>query len=744
MSSSFPRFLTFLTLSLLLLVTASEASSLTPFLRSLDRASSQQVSAHGAYLGDYSFSSPFVVPGTGSSFIAPVVSEWILAYRFARPRVALTYLATGSGAGLCTQITNGSSACAANLPPSLSASFPFAGSDVPPTAAQSAAALSAGRPLAIFPWVAGPITPIFTLLPSGTCNFSGALSLDSPALARIFLGEISSWSDPAIAALNPSVDWPCVALRVPAITRVLRSDSSGTTEVFSGALRANYPAWPNATAVSTKWHASVLASCGASSPCKQVSGTFALVGTVLSTPGSVGYAAYSYALEAPAQVVRWLSPSGAPYGDPTNATRSAILGSSLDASNYADLVAQAVGREGAYPAATYSYLVVNARYDDASLPRCRALAEVRKFVEFVLSDPRALQATEIRGFVPPSEDVVAVIQQQLMNITCNGERLVENFLIPVPAWLPATVLALAAVGVVVSLALGAVLYFFRSNPHFVYGDIDFLALIDFGSLVIFVGLILYFAFPDGSAQPGLCMGAAWLIVLGLAVMYLSLILKVVRVYYTVVRADKLQKSKYALTFPVMASFLVCCLVPCIIVLAVWTGVDPVTTTHTGLNQYDEYYVVCKQHDYWWPLGFVIAGGVMLVFGAYIATSTRSLASGFNESGPLALAIYNALVIGGLVVLLMFVVGDVLVINIIFGIGIWVIALVPLLLIFSPKLYFAIKGAAVNISKAADARCARCFVECSHCRSKSSSKKSSQTKTVAMARTSMGSMIGDEA
>ncbi|NLE10701.1 MAG: extracellular solute-binding protein, partial [Actinobacteria bacterium] len=57
------------------------------------------------------------------------------------------------------------------------------------------------------------------------------LKLDPETLAGIFLGSIGTWNDPALVALNPDVELPDQAIQV-----VHRSDSSGTTSIFTGYL----------------------------------------------------------------------------------------------------------------------------------------------------------------------------------------------------------------------------------------------------------------------------------------------------------------------------------------------------------------------------------------------------------------------------------------------------------------------------------------------------------------------------
>lgn len=68
----------------------------------------------------------------------------------------------------------------------------------------------------------------------------GALRLSGPVLADIFLGRVTSWSDPALAALNPALPLPAAPIEV-----VHRLDSSGTTFNATGFLSAASPVWKN-------------------------------------------------------------------------------------------------------------------------------------------------------------------------------------------------------------------------------------------------------------------------------------------------------------------------------------------------------------------------------------------------------------------------------------------------------------------------------------------------------------------
>ena len=75
-----------------------------------------------------------------------------------------------------------------------------------------------------FPTVIGGDVPVVNL--EGIK--ANELKLDGDTLAKIFLGEITKWDDPAIKKLNPNAKLPSQAIVV-----VHRSDGSGTTFIWT-------------------------------------------------------------------------------------------------------------------------------------------------------------------------------------------------------------------------------------------------------------------------------------------------------------------------------------------------------------------------------------------------------------------------------------------------------------------------------------------------------------------------------
>jgi phosphate transport system substrate-binding protein len=155
--------------------------------------------------------------GAGSTFDAPFFDLAFARYHQQHLATGISYAAVGSSAGIAAFSAKKVS---------------FGASDVPMTGSEQAAA--SGGPSVEVPVDLGAEVVAYHLsLPHGQ-----RLRLTGPVIARIFLGQITRWRDPAITALNPGVDLPDAP-----ITVVHRSDGSGTTYIFSNYLSSVDPAW---------------------------------------------------------------------------------------------------------------------------------------------------------------------------------------------------------------------------------------------------------------------------------------------------------------------------------------------------------------------------------------------------------------------------------------------------------------------------------------------------------------------
>ena len=112
---------------------------------------------------------------------------------------------------------------------------------------------------------------------------AGDLVMDGPTLAKIFLGEIKTWDDPAIKKLNPDAELPSTAIAV-----VHRSDGSGTTFNFAYYLAQVSDDWKSKVGFNTsvEWPVGIGAK-----------GNEGVSNNVGQTKGSIGYVEYAYALQ---------------------------------------------------------------------------------------------------------------------------------------------------------------------------------------------------------------------------------------------------------------------------------------------------------------------------------------------------------------------------------------------------------------------------------------------------------------
>jgi phosphate transport system substrate-binding protein len=199
---------------------------------------------------------------SGSSAQANAMTRFVNAYEQACSGYTLNYTSNGSGAGVKEFVGNQTD---------------FGGSDSPLNAEKGEidqAKQRCGSDAWNLPVVFGPIAV--------TYNLPGvdALVLDGPTAAKIFNGAVTTWNDPAIAALNTGATLPGDPIHV-----VFRSDESGTTDNFQKYLdSASDGAWGKG--------AGKVFNGGVGEGAKGNEGTSA---AIKNTPGSITYNEWSFA-----------------------------------------------------------------------------------------------------------------------------------------------------------------------------------------------------------------------------------------------------------------------------------------------------------------------------------------------------------------------------------------------------------------------------------------------------------------
>ncbi len=197
------------------------------------------------------------ITGAGASFVYPAMSKWSADYNKATKN-KVNYQSIGSGGGIA-QIKAGT--------------VDFGSSDAPLKVADLQAS-----GLAQFPSVMGAVVPVVNI----PGIKPGSVKLTGPLLADIYMGKITMWNDPAIAAVNPGVTFPELK-----ITVVHRSDGSGTTFNFVNYLSKVNLDWRNKVGegTSVKWPVGIggKGNEGVAAYTKQIK-------------GAIGYVELSYAI----------------------------------------------------------------------------------------------------------------------------------------------------------------------------------------------------------------------------------------------------------------------------------------------------------------------------------------------------------------------------------------------------------------------------------------------------------------
>jgi len=197
--------------------------------------------------------------GAGSTFVAPLYQLWFESFQQQHSDIHLSYDAVGSGSGV--QLL-------------LQGKVDFAASDVSPSD-QGPLQSAAGFPRIAS--VLGGVVPIYNLKDLGQ-----DLKFTPEALAGIYLGKITKWNDPIIKRANRGVSLPDANIIV-----VHRSDSSGTTHVWSDYLSKISPEWKAAegAGMTLKWPVGMGTEYNEG-----------IAATVQRTPHSIGYVELVYAI----------------------------------------------------------------------------------------------------------------------------------------------------------------------------------------------------------------------------------------------------------------------------------------------------------------------------------------------------------------------------------------------------------------------------------------------------------------
>ncbi len=327
--------------------------------------------------------------GAGATFPYPLINAMITDYTRTHSTILVDYQSVGSGAGINQLIAK---------------TVIYAGSDAPLSANETNYLPTALH----IPETIGAVTIAYNLpsVPTG-------LHLTGDIVAKIYLGQITKWNDAEITALNPGTTLPDQNIII-----ARRSDSSGTTFVFTGYLSKVNSVW-NTTVGQAKnptWPAGV-AMVGSS-------GNQAVAQYVNSTQYSIGYVELAYTIQNRMTVAAIQNPQGnfiMPTLASTTAAAQSITGLPAGNETWRNVNLLNVNASTAYPIVTFSYLIVYKELNVISgMTQTQATALVQ-WLWYVVHDGQNLASG--LSYAPLPSNVVTIDETTIKSITFNGQTL---------------------------------------------------------------------------------------------------------------------------------------------------------------------------------------------------------------------------------------------------------------------------------------------------------------------------------
>jgi phosphate transport system substrate-binding protein len=281
----------------------------------------------------------------GATFPYPIYSKWFDVYHNEHPNVQINYQSIGSGGGI-RQL--------------LAGTVDFGASDGPMSDEQLS---QAKFKILHFPTVLGAVVPTYNI-----AGVSGELNFTQKALAGIYLGTITKWSDAEIAKANSGVNLPNADIVV-----VHRSDGSGTTYIWTDFLGKVSEEWKKKVgnaSTSVNWPVGLGGK-----------GNEGVTGLVKQTPNAIGYIELIYAVQ-----------NNIPYGKVQNAAGNFVkadlagvtAAADADAKNIpADFRVSITNPAGpkVYPISSFTWLLIPEQIQDATKREA-----IKDFLKWMLTE----------------------------------------------------------------------------------------------------------------------------------------------------------------------------------------------------------------------------------------------------------------------------------------------------------------------------------------------------------------------
>jgi phosphate transport system substrate-binding protein len=219
----------------------------------------------------------------------------------------------------------------------------------------------------------------------------GDLALDGATLAKIFMGEIKTWDDAAIKALNPNAKLPSSAIAV-----VHRSDGSGTTFNFTNYLSKVSSDWKSKVGENTavEWPVGIGAK-----------GNEGVANNVANTKGAIGYVEYAYAKQNKLTFTNMKNHDGKMVSPTSPAFQAAAANADWsNAPGFYQILTDEPGAES-WPITAATFILMPKQPQDPA-----AAKEALKFFDWAFT--KGGKMAEELDYIPMPEKVVTLIKKE--------------------------------------------------------------------------------------------------------------------------------------------------------------------------------------------------------------------------------------------------------------------------------------------------------------------------------------------
>lgn len=319
--------------------------------------------------------------GAGSSFDNPLFSKQFSEYS-KTGGLKVNYQSVGSGAGI-SQLT--------------AKTVDFGASDAPMNGKQDSALTA--------PAVHIPITAGAVVLSYNLPEVKDTLMLTPGVLAEIFLGKITKWNDPKIAAINKGAKLPATGIVI-----AHRSDGSGTSNIFTTYL----------SKVSEDWNKTVGKGSSVNWPVGLGGkGNEGVAGLIKQTPGAIGYIELAYAIQNSMPYARMQNKAGN-FITPSIASVTAAANIQIPADTKVSLTN--TDAPDGYPIAGFSWVIVykEQKYNDRSQDRATKLL---KLLSWMIHDGQ--QYSSALYYAPLSPAAISAGDAILKSVTYDGKPILQ-------------------------------------------------------------------------------------------------------------------------------------------------------------------------------------------------------------------------------------------------------------------------------------------------------------------------------